>query len=70
MAGVERFSKTARQYDSGKSPTLDPTTDAVKKLSWVRQWGALVVVVVVVVGRGGGGFFTQRPCQPLDAPCG
>ena len=37
MAGVERFSKTARQYDSGKSPTLDPTTDAVKKLAWVRR---------------------------------
>ena len=37
MAGVERFSKTARQYDSGKSPTLDPTTDAVKRLAWVRR---------------------------------
>jgi hypothetical protein len=36
MAGVERFSKTARNYDSNKSPTLDPTVDACKQLAWVR----------------------------------
>eukprot|EP01044_Picomonas_judraskeda_P023408 COSAG03_NODE_6129_length_1110_cov_11.556874_2_plen_43_part_01 len=31
MAGVERFSKTARNYDSNKSPTLDPTVNACKR---------------------------------------
>ena len=36
MAGVERFSKTARNYDSNKSPTLDPTVNACKRLAWVR----------------------------------
>jgi len=36
MAGVERFSKTARNYDSNKSPTLDPTVNACRQLPWVR----------------------------------
>ena len=34
MAGVERFSRMAKQYDGNKSPTLDPTVDAVRRLHW------------------------------------
>ncbi len=43
MAGVERFSKTARNYDSNKSPTLDPTVNACKQLPWVRVHALTVI---------------------------